>query len=158
MRNVTASLFASLFLFCACNNDQQPAEPTESNLLPTSLVKNPHSANGLDSAAVSALPTMDFRDTVFDFGTIREGEVVTRQFEFTNNGKSPLVISNSSASCGCTVADFPHEPLAPGKSASISVSFNSAGKPGHQEKSVSLTTNTVRGVHMLYIKGDVKEK
>ena len=98
---------------------------------------------------------MDFRDTVFDFGTMRDGEVVGHEYAFTNNGRTPLIISNASGSCGCTVADFPREPVAPGKSGSIKVSFSSAGKEGHQEKSVSLTTNSARGVHVLYIKGEV---
>ena len=103
------------------------------------------------------MASMVFKDTVKDFGTIKDGEVVNVEYEFTNNGKSPLIIGNASGSCGCTVADFPKEPLAPGASSAIKVQFNSAGKVGHQEKSVSLTTNTLRGVHILYIKGGVKE-
>jgi len=101
---------------------------------------------------------MNFRDTVFDFGTIKEGEVVSHDFEFTNNGKSPLVISNASAACGCTVPDYPREPLEPGRSAIVKVRFHSAGKQGYQEKSVSLSTNSRRGTHTLYIKGEVENK
>lgn len=138
-------------------SDQEAKQPENKNLLSTDLVNNPRSADGTDPAKLHSLATMDFRDTVFDFGTIRQGEVVNHDFEFTNNGKNPLVVSNAAGSCGCTVADFPKEPLPPGKSASIKVQFSSAGKEGHQEKSVTLTTNSVRGNHHLYIKGEVKK-
>ena len=143
----------SLLLSTSCKNEAK--EKTDSNLLSTDLVHNPRSLNGMDPGALESLPTMDFRDTVFDFGTMRDGEVVGHEYAFTNNGRTPLIISNASGSCGCTVADFPREPVAPGKSGSIKVSFSSAGKEGHQEKSVSLTTNSARGVHVLYIKGEV---
>jgi len=100
---------------------------------------------------------MDFADTLHDFGTIKEGEIMTYEFEFTNHGKSPLIVSSANGSCGCTVADFPREPVQPGKSGKIKTQFNSAGREGHQEKSVTLQTNSTRGVHMLYIKGEVKK-
>ena len=99
---------------------------------------------------------MDFRDSVFHFGTIRDGEVVTHEFEFSNNGKMPLIISNASAACGCTVAEYPREPVAPGGVGKIKVQFNSAGKPGIQEKSVALTTNSTRGLHVLTMRGEVQ--
>ena len=150
-----ALLFSISLFFAACND--KPAAPENKDLLPTDLVNNPRSADGIDTSALKSLATMDFRDTVFDFGTIKEGEIVTHAFSFTNNGKSPLIISNASGSCGCTVADFPREPLAPGKSAEVKVQFSSAGKEGHQEKSVSLTTNSNRGTHFLFIKGEIKK-
>ena len=125
--------------------------------LSTDLVNNPRSAAGTDTAALNALATMDFRDTLFDFGMINQGQVIRHEFEFTNNGKSPLVISNAAGSCGCTVADYPREPMEPGKTGVIKVQFHSAGKRGHQEKSITLTTNSISGSHHLYIKGEVKE-
>jgi len=154
MKRFLLLLIVPAFFLMAC---EEKREPENKNLLPTDLVNNPRSADGADSTIVRTMPTMDFKDTVHDFGTIKQGEVVTKEYEFTNNGKSPLVISNASGSCGCTVADFPREPLAPGKSGTIKVQFSSAGKEGHQEKSVTLTTNSLRGTQVLYIKGEIKK-
>jgi len=146
-----------IVLFAACTeNAEQKTDETKGELLSTDLVNNPNSAQGTDTAIISELPTMDFTDTVHNFGNINEGEKATFDFEFANNGKSPLIISDAKGSCGCTVADFPRDPIAPGNTGKIKVVFNSDGKPGHQEKSVSITTNTNRSVHMLYFKGDVK--
>lgn len=147
-------LFSVPALFAmACKDEPKVRE--NKNLLSTDLVNNPRSAAGTDTAVLNSLAKMDFKDTVYDFGTIKQGEVVTYEYEFTNNGKSPLIISSANGSCGCTVADFPREPLSPGKSASIKVQFSSAGKEGHQEKSVSLTTNALRGTRVLFIKGNI---
>jgi hypothetical protein len=154
MRKLLVSLSIPSLLFMAC---EERHEPVNKNLLPTDLVTNPRTAAGTDSAALSSLPKIVFKDTVHDFGTIKQGEVITVEYDFTNAGKTPLIISNAAGSCGCTVADFPREPLAPGKSASVKVQFSSAGKEGHQEKSVTLTTNSDRGTHFLYIKGEVKK-
>ncbi len=153
MKKLLLALSLPLLSFIiAC---EETHEPENKDLLATDLVNNPRTATGLDSTAVLQLPTMDFRDTVRDFGTIKQGEVVTVTYEFTNNGKAPLIISKAAGSCGCTVADYPKEPLAPGRSSSVEVQFSSAGKEGHQEKSITLTTNSNRGAHFLYIRGEI---
>jgi hypothetical protein len=146
--------FLTVFIFGCSENNQVPEQKDR---LPTNLVNNPRSAAGTDSVALQALATMDFTDTLHDFGIIREGEVVSYDFEFTNNGKKPLVISSANGSCGCTVPEYPGSPLEPGKTSFIKVRFHSAGRSGHQEKSVSLTTNSVRGTHRLYIKAEVQK-
>ena len=128
------------------------------NRLSAELVNNPRSAVGDPSQDIEAMPTMTFKDSVFNFGTIREGDVVRHEYEFTNHGKNPLIISNAQGSCGCTVPEYPSQPIPPGKSGIIKVEFHSEGKVGHQEKSVSITTNSQKGMHRLFIKGDVTEK
>ncbi len=142
----------------ACGN--KPAEEQRENkdLLPTTIVDNPRSAVLADSVAIKDMPTMDFDDTMHDFGVMREGETVSYDFKFTNNGKTPLLVNSANGSCGCTVPEYPHEPLEPGKSAIMKVKFDATGKQGHQEKSVSISTNSNKGVHALYIKADVKPK
>ena len=147
-------LFLLLFMILAsCAQQQKPQE--NKNLLPTSLVSIPVSANGVDSAVAGNKPTMNFKDTMHDFGTLHEGEVAEHSFEFTNNGKTPLIISSASASCGCTVADYDRNPILPGKKSSIKVRYNSANRTGHQEKYITITTNTSRGTEMVYIKTDI---
>ena len=140
----------------ACNSSTTPRNNDQK--LPAAIVSNPHTADGIDPKSAALKPTMDFADTVHTFGTLREGESVSYDFSFTNNGKSPLVISQASGSCGCTVPEYPHDPVQPGKSGVMKVTFNSAGKHGHQEKSVTIHTNTLRNLHMLYIKGEVETK
>lgn len=143
---------------CSCNESKETKQEKDKNLLSADLVNNPSSANGIDTAAMSELPVMDFTDTVFNFGAVKEGEVVVHEFEFKNTGKTPLIIGSANASCGCTVPDYPHEPIPPGGTGNLIVKFNSDGKPGHQEKSVTIQTNTQQAIHHLHIKADVSKK
>lgn len=143
----------------ACGNNEKPAN--NGDKLSTDLVTNPVSAEGNNEAALAEMPTMDFVDTMHNFGNLKEGDVVTYDFEFKNNGKKPLIISGATGSCGCTAPDYPHKPIEPGETGNITVKFNTADKQYHQEKSVTIATNSRRGTHMLYIKADVapdKEK
>lgn len=151
-------LISSLVMvLAACGGDTQKERPlSKDGLLSTDLVNNPQSAKGLDTALYNELPTMDFEDSVHDFGLLNEGMKATYGFEFVNNGKTPLIVSAAKGSCGCAVAEYPRDPVAPGASGIIQVLFDTYGKSGHQEKSISVTTNSQRGVHMLYIKADVK--
>ena len=148
-------LVLSLLALAACNNTNTA---NHKDNLPASLVNNPHTAGGIDNAAAGEKPTMEFTDTLHNFGSVHEDEVVQHEFSFTNKGKSPLIINSAAGSCGCTVADWPHDPIPPGQAATVKVTFNTAGKSGHQEKSVSLQTNTVRNVHMLYIQAEVSKQ
>lgn len=148
-------LIFALFAIASCDSDK-PA--VADDRLPTSIVNNPHTAGGMDTVAAARKPVMEFTDTLHDFGTVKDHEVVAYEFAFTNTGKTPLIISSAAGSCGCTVADYPHDPILPGQAASLKVTFNAAGKQGHQEKSVSLHTNTLRNLHMLYIQAEVEKK
>ena len=119
-------------------------------------MNNPISLNP-DSSAFKNLPTMDFTTTLHDFGTIHEGETVEWEFDFKNNGKSPLIISEAKGSCGCTVAEFPKEPIPASTTSKIKVSFNSTDKHGFNEKQVTISTNTTQGVPDLTIKATMLE-
>ena len=145
-------LFISFLAIAACNSNVNTPDKGQ---LPVGLVSNPRTANGMDTVSAARMPTMDFTDTLHQFGTIHQGEVVTHDFSFTNNGKTALIITSASGSCGCTVPEYPKDPVEPGKTAIMKVTFNSAGKQGLQEKNVKIHTNTVKGIHMLYIKGEV---
>ncbi|HEY9178501.1 MAG TPA: DUF1573 domain-containing protein [Flavipsychrobacter sp.] len=157
MRNFVAlSLLTIVLVACGDSNQSKSDAQEKDGLLSADLVTNPHSAKGLDTAIYNQLPTMDFEDTVHHFGNLEEGVKASYSFEFVNNGKTPLIVSAAKGSCGCTVAEYPRDPVHPGASGIIQVLFDTYGKPGHQEKSIALTTNSKRGVHMLYIKAEVK--
>lgn len=149
-------LVFALVALAACGENKTTEQPNDK--LPTSLVNNPHSASGVDTVAAAMKPIMKFTDTLHNFGNIHEGEVVSYDFAFTNAGKSPLIISSASGSCGCTVPEYPKEPIAPGQAGTLKVTFNSNGKGGHQEKSVTLITNTLQGRQMLFIQAEVEKK
>ncbi len=89
-----------------------------------------------------------------DFGTIEQGKPVSVEFAFTNNGDEALLIADVVVSCGCTASDYPKNPVMPGKSSSIKVTFNAAVK-GSFSKNISIQTNDPAGNKVLQIKGTV---
>lgn len=118
-------------------------------------------SNGAETASetmMEALPEIAFAEDFHNFGEIEEGVVVEHVFRFTNEGEGPLIISNAQGSCGCTVPDWPRQPIAPGASGEIKVSFNSAGRAGKQDKRVTLTTNAVPQTKVLNITSTVLAK
>ena len=124
-----------------------------SDKLDPSLINNPISADG---SKPSDLPNIKFDTTSFDFGNMTQGEIRSTEFAFENTGETDLVISDAKGSCGCTVPVFPKEPIKPGSRASIKVTFNSDGKTGIQNKTVTLITNCIPSTKFLSIKANVK--
>jgi hypothetical protein len=98
-----------------------------------------------------------FNEEEYSFGTIKQGESVTHEFKFTNNGSEPLIISKAEGSCGCTVPTYPQQPILKGQSGVIKVTFNSTGKMGIQDKTVTLTSNAIQNPFILHIKGTVEK-
>ncbi len=133
-------LAAGLLVFTACNSAadriEAPTEPASETMM-------------------EALPAISFESDFHDFGEIQEGEVVNYTFKFTNEGEGPLIISNAQGSCGCTVPQWPRQPIAPGATGDIKVSFNSSGRAGKQDKRVTLTTNAVPQTKVLNITSTV---
>ncbi len=101
------------------------------------------------------LPAFAFGEELHDFGTIKDGDVVEHVFSFTNNGEAPLIISDAKGSCGCTVPEWPREPIPVGGTGELRVKFNSKGKPGIQNKTVTITANTWPTTQRLRIKANV---
>jgi hypothetical protein len=99
-----------------------------------------------------------FKEKSVDFGDIVQGQKVSHTFELTNTGESPLVISNVAATCGCTVPSWPKEPIAPGASAEIQVSFNSAGKMGKQNSVVRIYSNASEPIEKVSLISNVLPK
>lgn len=123
----------------------QPAiKPTNTNTQPQQPEVDPATA-----------ANVVFAENEFDFGTLEEGEKVEHVFKFENTSANPLTISNARGSCGCTVPEWPKEPIAPGESGEIKVKFDSKGKKGKQNKTVTITANTIPGNTILTIMSDV---
>ncbi|WP_462264987.1 DUF1573 domain-containing protein [Mucilaginibacter sp.] len=142
MKTYLLTLCAAGLLLAACHN-----QPNKSSVVSTT-----------PAGAAADAPVMKFKDITHDFGKVKAGAVVSYAFEFTNNGKSPLIISNAQASCGCTTPEWPHTPVAPGSTGKIKVSFNSAGRAGLQDKQITMTANTNPAQTMVHLIGEVTTK
>lgn len=104
----------------------------------------------------SALSTsVEIIDSVYDFGKVKEGEIVEFNYRFKNIGSNPLVVSNASASCGCTVPEKPEAPIKTGDTGFIKVKFNSEGRPGTAHKTVTILSNANPSFPELLLKGEV---
>lgn len=101
---------------------------------------------------------IEFDTKNYDFGTVNEGDVVEGVFKLANKGKTDLIITDASASCGCTVPEWPKEAIKPGDSAEIKFSFNSRGRTGKQSKTITLQTNTANVKEIVRISGTVIPK
>ena len=125
---------------------------------PSDEVKSQEEQMALQAVQSTELPIITFIAESHDFGIINEGQVVETEFKFTNSGEAPLIISGAQGSCGCTIPEYPKEPIAPGEEGRILVSFNSEGKPNQQSKTVTLTTNAVPSTKVLSISANVTPK
>jgi hypothetical protein len=137
-------LFVAL-LFTACNNEEGSVS--------TDLVQNPITASGEDH--LDQLPEFEFKETLHDFGTVIEGEKVMYTFVFKNVGKTDLLVSGVSASCGCTATKFTKDAIPPGEEGTITVTFDSRKRRGFQNKSVTVSANTQPNKTVLRIKAKV---
>ena len=113
----------------------------------------------LDAELLKDTTTIAFLDsTTFPFDTIMQDDKVQTTFRMVNTGTKNLLIARAFGSCGCTVPEYPKDPVKPGDTATIAVTFNSAGKQGEQNKNVTIVCNTVTRNEMVYLKGFVKVK
>ena len=110
-------------------------------------------------AAIAQQPVITFEKTEHDFGKINESDGrVSTVFSFKNEGMAPLVLSNVRASCGCTTPTWTKEPIEPGQTGSITVTYNPNGRPGRFQKTVTITSNATEATTRVYIKGEVIPK
>jgi hypothetical protein len=123
---------------------------------PSSSIHQPSAAQ--TAAANAPKTTLKFDETNFDFGDINEGDVVKHSFAFTNTGNNPLLITDVTRTCGCTIPFYPKEPIAPGAKGTIEVQFNSTGKKDLQDKTVTVIANTTPETTPLTFHANVHEK
>jgi hypothetical protein len=137
MKNLFLAVIAATMFMAACNSNGNVAD------------------NGSASSATADKPVMKFEKETHDFGKIATGSKVTYEFKFTNTGKSPLIIKDAIASCGCTKPEWPSAPIKPGENGVIKVTFNSAGKMGLQDKQITITANTNPAQNLVHLIGEV---
>ncbi|MBA3681495.1 MAG: DUF1573 domain-containing protein [Bacteroidetes bacterium] len=137
---------AFIVSFCACTNKQ------DDGTVGSDVVNNTASANGKTDAD---MPEIKFEEEEFDFGKITQGEIVSHAFTFKNIGGKNLIISGASGSCGCTVPQWPKEPIKAGETNKINVVFNSEGKSGLQDKTITVITNCEPATRVIRIKTEI---
>jgi len=149
-----ACLLAGALLACGNEtNNGKKIEEVESAGKISSIIRNPETADGVaDTINVAKLT---FAETRFNFGEIDEGGVVKHTFKFTNTGKVPLIISDARSTCGCTVPEWPAEPVAPGEEGEIFVKFDTKNKKDKQSKPITITANTYPSQTKIHLDGYV---
>lgn len=119
---------------------------------------NIKTAKARDAKMKKGMPVIAFDKKAYEFGTINEGDKIDGSFTIYNKGKADLVITGARASCGCTVPSWPKDAIKPGDSAKLNFVFNSRGKRGKQNKSITLRTNTENIIEIIRLTGDVLPK
>jgi len=112
-------------------------------------------SSSADGKSNSNLPDIKLEEEEHDFGRITQGEKVSFAFKFRNTGGANLIITSAAGSCGCTVPEWPKEPILPGKEGKINVIFNSEGKSGRQEKTITIVTNCEPSTKVVRIKTEI---
>ena len=139
-----AFLFGSaLLVFASCSTSStKTGEVIPSQPAPVVIPKPVPEPGAGEQSVLRPKTKMKFKKMLHDFGRLKEGEKREHDFEFTNTGKVDLIIEDCKGSCGCTVPEWPKDPIKPGQSAAIKVKFDSTKKEKDQEKSVTITANT----------------
>ena len=157
MKKLFLSVLAAGMLLLACNQAAKQGKNADSTAIQAATVAT--SAAPADVAPVMTNGAqMKFEYVTHDFGKIQQGDKVTYKFNFANTGKSPLIIADAVASCGCTIPTWPKAPIKPGDGGQIVVTFNSAGKKGLQDKMITITANTNPRQNVVHLVGEVLEK
>lgn len=155
--------FVLFFSFWACEETPQNQErglteikSASTDISNAAIVKNPVSADRpIDTTNVAK---MAFDNIRYRYGEVEEGAIVEHTFKFKNTGKAPLIISNAKSTCGCTVPEWPKEPIPVGGEGAIYVKFDTKDKELFQTKPIFLTANTHPSETTLYLMGKVRKK
>lgn len=150
-KSIFAVALAVAFIFVSCK-ENAAEKVNESNAQITSeVVSNDASAQ----SSTGKYPVMTFDEAEFDFGRIAQGTNVEHLFKFTNTGDAPLIVSDASGSCGCTVPSFTKDPVLPGERGEMLVKFNGSGQ-NQRTISINITANTQTGTERVTVKAFVE--
>lgn len=161
MKKLLFSFALAGVVLSACNNSgSEEAKTTDNtatnaNQIQTDVINNPETASPVQEVDPATLAAISFEKYEHNFGKVKEGEKVSHVFKFKNTGANDLIISDARGSCGCTVPQWPKEPIKPGASGEIKVEYDSKGKSGVQKKTVSITANTNPNITTLDITTEV---
>lgn len=157
MRKILA-LFVIAFGLSACNNSEEQTENrelgTQELVVDEQATENATNDKIIESSDDAAQIT--FASSIYEFGEVNEGEKVEHVFTFTNTGNSPLIISNVTASCGCTTPEYSTHPIAPNEEGNVKVVFDTQNQVGMQQKLITILSNAEPIRTVVQLKGQVK--
>jgi hypothetical protein len=153
MKTLKIILCFFVIISFSCTHLVKKVEDQKEDRISAKLVNNPITAE--KEGGTGLLPEISFDKLWHNFGKINQGESVSYQFIFTNTGQAELIITNAKGSCGCTVPKWPREPILPGESEEIKVTFNSTGKSGKQSKTITLVTNAIPNTIVLTVSAEI---
>ncbi len=145
------ALSLTLFVSCLNKTDKENGAPTNSTTtnVPSATTSEPP-VKETDPANFTSMVWIDSSKSM---GAITQGEVLKISYRFKNTGTKPLIIESVKPGCGCTIADYPKQPISPGQEGEVKAEFDSHGKEGMQNKNISVTANT--SVHTYTLVFDV---
>jgi hypothetical protein len=135
---------AFLLILVSCNIRNKKSVEKNAPLTQQIIIKDP--------------TTIQIIDSSYNFGKVADGEIVTYNYRFKNTGSKPLIVTNVSASCGCTIPEKPEQPIKPGETGFIKVKFNSEHRVGNAHKTVTVSSNAEPAFPELLLTGEVTEK
>ena len=144
MKRLVLSLLLAVLLV-SCGDDESKVN--------TGLVNNPASAT---ESSNTKEPKIEFAVLEHDFGKMIQGEQVSFTYRFKNTGNAPLIISAVEKTCGCTDTKFPREPIKPGEEGGITITYDSKGHKGFQNKRIIVKANTNPSETILKFKAQVQ--
>ena len=145
MKQLILLLVSLALVSCSSSSDE--------SAITTDLVNSPLTGNSKAKKVLT--PKIEIIETSYNFGEIQQGESVSHDFILKNTGDADLIITAAKGSCGCTVPQWPKDPIAKGEEAVIKVTFNSAGKSGKQNKTITLVSNAIPNTKVITINGNV---
>ncbi len=151
----SAILYAAFFLV-ACGNSGEGNQQTGEGVGTVEVVE----AEGAEGVVADGpIAVLSVEKDAYDFGMVEEGAKIEHVFTFKNTGDAPLIISQVSASCGCTTPEYSKHPVAPGQTGTVKVVFDSSGQmTGQQHKIISILSNASKKVVLLHLRGEVTRK
>jgi hypothetical protein len=148
-RTFALLLFSAIIssMLVGCNSQESKEEKTTE-------VKSQLPKESLGSAD---MPKIYFKENEHNFGEIIIGEIITHAYKFSNTGGADLIITDVKTSCGCTASEFPKDPIKPGETGVIKLTFDSRGREGYQNKTATIEANTLPNKVFIRLKGTIKK-
>ncbi|SEG03388.1 Protein of unknown function [Halpernia humi] len=158
MKSTIKALAIGFLVVAMAQSCKKKSEPADQLHIDTAMASpvNPNEAAAKEAQS-KPLTNVAISEDTFDFGTIKKGDVKSHTYEITNTGTNPLIISQVSPTCGCTVSEFTKEPILPGKKGKITLKFNSENFEGVVHKTANVFANVSKAPIALNFTANIKK-
>ncbi|MCP9235114.1 DUF1573 domain-containing protein [Lewinella sp. JB7] len=156
MKFSLSGLMVFVLLGCGSDRPVSPDAAAPSAAGNAAIIRNPIADRNGGATDTLHVARFAFEENEYHFGEVTAGHKVRHAFTFTNVGDVPLLITDARSTCGCTIPDYPRQPIPPGETGRVQVEFSTDNKRGHQRKPVTLSANTLPAQTTLYLTGTVR--